>query len=130
MKSIICTSYAIHLGNPKLYKELLKIVLQQKKWQNVLCKVLQLFTQPSMQSMGYYLSHIFHIQTLRILNFRKKPSKVIFFLMHRISTSSSQTSNLLSSGVGHGMTPTFRVVVLHMQCAILAETRRLNFRFR
>ena len=31
MNSIICTSYVIHLGNPKLYKELLKIVLQQKK---------------------------------------------------------------------------------------------------
>ena len=31
MNSIICTPYVIHLGNPKLYKELLKIVLQQKK---------------------------------------------------------------------------------------------------
>lgn len=29
--------------------------------------------------MGYYLMHIFHIQKLRILKFRKKPSTVMFF---------------------------------------------------
>ena len=131
MNSIICTPYVIHLGNPKLYKELLKIVLQQKKNGKTFSAKFYNSLHSRACNQWYIILATFFISKNYAFWISGRNLPKSFFslcIWYRLLHLKPATCFRVMSVTGWRQLSW--LVVLHIQCATLAETRFLNFRFR